>query len=198
MSLPDVIALHGFAQVGKDTTAVLLREHGYVRVAFADPIRDMLSDANPLVTVKNGDRIYLDELVRTVGWDEAKILFPEVRTMLQQFGMAARHHISEDVWADAANRLIQGHVRDGRRVVVTDLRFPNEVAMLLKSYRDRLLLVELLRPGVGPVNDHISDQGLPPELFDWALVNQGDLGDLRARIARMLEYSSDQRARLAG
>lgn len=189
MKLPDVIALHGFAQTGKDTTAELLAKHGYARVAFADPIRDMLAESNPLVTVKNGDKIYLDELIRTVGWDEAKVLFPEVRELLQNFGMAGRHHLGRDVWANAANRRIRRHLAAGWRVVVTDLRFDNEATILQQSYDARLLLAEVIRPGVGPVNGHISDQGLPRELFDWALVNDGTLEDLARRVEQMLRLS---------
>lgn len=194
MSLPKVIALHGYARTGKDATADLLANRRYRRVAFADPIRDVLYETNPLVTVKNGDRIFIRELVDRVGWDEAKVLFPEVRQLLQGFGMACRHHIGPDVWVNTANRGIQDILAAGYGVVVTDLRFRNEAAILQETYEDQVVLVNVVRPGVGPVNNHVSDQGLPRELFDWTIVNDGTLGNLNNKIGRMLEYFSVQRA----
>ena len=45
-----VIGLSGYASSGKDTVAqFLIEEHGFEKIAFADPIRNMLLAMNPIV-----------------------------------------------------------------------------------------------------------------------------------------------------
>ena len=49
-----IIGLTGYAQSGKDSVAdILVKNYGYTRIAFADPIRKLLYETNP--AVKDGD-----------------------------------------------------------------------------------------------------------------------------------------------
>jgi len=50
-----IIGLSGYAQSGKDTVANYLSEYGFTRLAFADPIRKLLYQMNPIV--KEGYRV---------------------------------------------------------------------------------------------------------------------------------------------
>jgi dephospho-CoA kinase len=60
-----IIGLTGYARTGKDTVAsVLVKDFGFERIAFADPIRELLYELNPKV---NG--IYLREMVEEHGWE---------------------------------------------------------------------------------------------------------------------------------
>jgi len=92
-----IIGLSGYAQSGKDTVAdVLVKEYGFERVTFADPIRKILYAIDPKI---NGNSLV--ELVDDYGWDIAK-KNPEVREMLQHLGYSARVHIYQDIWIMAA------------------------------------------------------------------------------------------------
>jgi dephospho-CoA kinase len=45
-----VIGLTGYAQTGKDTVGeILVRDHGFKRVAFADAVRECVYALNPLI-----------------------------------------------------------------------------------------------------------------------------------------------------
>lgn len=77
-----IIGLSGFAQSGKDSIGQwLVAKRGFVRVAFADAVRDGLSALNPLVMItreesKNFDNLFgvirLKNLVDRFGYEHAK------------------------------------------------------------------------------------------------------------------------------
>ena len=72
-----IIGLTGFARSGKDSVAkVLVDQYGFTRVAFADKIRELLYEVNPIV---NDSNFTLQGVVNEFGWEDAKVLFPEVR-----------------------------------------------------------------------------------------------------------------------
>ena len=159
-----LVALAGFARSGKDTAARgLIEADGFERVAFADPIREALYRANPLLDTHTGTRVR--EFVDAEGWEWAKRKEPEVRRLLQEVGQAMREVAGEDVWVRAALKRAQ---ELDRPVVFTDTRHENE-AQAVRSLGGIVLRIE--RPGVGPVNDHVSDQGLPPYVVDRVIPN---------------------------
>src|SRR5690606_15518315 len=163
------IGLVGYAGCGKDTVAAHLVRHGFVRVAFADPVRDVLLSINPLVTT---DGLRLRDLVAAQGWDTAKRQFPEVRELLQGLGVGVRDALGESVWLDHALRRLEAIPGP---VVVTDVRFHNE-AYALRSRGFTLVWVR--RPGVGPVNSHVSETGIPVERADVVLNNDRGIPEL--------------------
>ena len=169
----NLIGLTGYAQSGKDTIAsILVEKYGYSRIAFADKIRDFLYGINPMVACSPTG--YLQDLVNLVGWDKAK-QEPQVRRLLQDLGISARDLISEDIWVNAA----LSSVSKDQRVVVTDVRFENEAAMI-KSMGGQLWRVK--RSGVGPVNDHVSESEMDGYKVDQIFVNNGTREELQALI----------------
>jgi hypothetical protein len=169
----NIIGLTGYAQSGKDTFAsILVEKYGYSRIAFADKIRDFLYGINPMVGCSPTG--YLQDLVNLVGWDKAK-QEPQVRRLLQDLGISARDLISEDIWVTAA----LSSVSKDQRVVITDVRFENEAAMI-KSMGGQLWRIK--RSGVGPVNDHVSESEMDGYRVDQIFVNNGTLEELQALI----------------
>lgn len=171
------LGLLGYAGSGKDTVAAHLVRHGFARVAFADPVRDVLLGINPLVT---RDGLRLRDLVTAHGWDTAKRQFSEVRELLQGLGAGVRDSLGEQVWLDHALQRL-----DTLRgpVVVTDVRFHNEAHAL----RNRgFTLVWVRRPGVGPANSHVSETSIPVERADVVLTNDGSIQELHAAVDALL------------
>jgi cytidylate kinase len=163
-----IIGLTGYAQSGKDSVARTLVEHyGFTRLAFADKIREMLYYLNPLV--KDGFR--LQGVVDAYGWDQAKVLFPEVRKSLQELGVSARYHLGPDVWVHA----VLDQMTDKIDYVITDVRFENEATMIKKAQGE---LWRVKRPGVSAVNNHVSESELDGYKVDKILSNGGTLEEL--------------------
>lgn len=175
-----LIGLTGYAQSGKDTVANLLVEnYGYTRIAFADPIRELLYRLNP-ETMSAAGSLRLQSLVDDYGWDVAKQV-PEVRRLLQELGVGARKIIDESVWVTTA---LRAHAGD--KVVFTDVRFENE-AVIIKLMGGQIWRVKRL--GVSAVNDHISESELDGYKVDQIFVNNGSVDDLKMLLdTRMRAY----------
>lgn len=169
------IGLTGFPGSGKNALAdVLVAEHGFTSIAFADPIREALLGLDPIVDVEKYDRQMvllpyqpLSWLVENYGWDEAKRSYPDVRRLLQNMGTEAIRALDPDFWVRIA---MQKATQADGPVVFTDTRFQNEVDSIR---RQGGILVRVERPGFGPVNDHISESDLAHEKAELVVLNVG-------------------------
>ena len=171
-----IIGLSGYAQSGKDTVAeYLVKERGFTRVAFADPIREFLLELNPIL--ENG--LHLTSVVDEFGWELAKKK-EEVRRLLQATGVAARKHVDQDLWVIAAMRKMDEGVKD---YVITDVRFQNE-GVMIKQAGGQLWRIE--RIGVGPVNEHVSEHDLDNWEFDAYIHNNATIEDLEFAVKTRL------------
>ena len=171
-----IIGLSGYAQSGKDTVAeYLVKERGFTRVAFADPIREFLLELNPIL--ENG--LHLTSVVDEFGWELAKKK-EEVRRLLQATGVAARKHVDQDLWVIAAMRKMDEGVKD---YVITDVRFQNE-GVMIKQAGGQLWRIE--RIGVGPVNEHVSEHDLDNWEFDDFIHNNSTIEDLEFAVKTRL------------
>jgi len=167
-----LIGVSGRKRHGKDTFAArLVEHHGFTRVAFADPMREMALTLDPIIS--EGWR--LSELVEAFGWEEAKAN-PEVRRTLQRLGTeAGRGVLGESIWVDTAMR----HARHlGGHIVFTDCRFPNEAQAVRAAGG---LVVRVSRPGfVDDGDTHSSESALDNYPFDHIVLNDGTIEDLHA------------------
>ena len=172
-----IIGFNGYARSGKDSAArVLIEDYGFKRIEFADKIRAVLWDLNPLID----EGFPLQEAVEMYGWDDAKVAFPEIRRLLQELGVSARDCLHQDVWVNAALKDI---VKD-EDYVVTDVRFVNEVAAL-RSLNAKFALIH--RPGVTAVNSHISEYALKDFTPDYVIDNSGSLEALNLKVKDFLK-----------
>jgi len=175
---PSVIGLTGYAQSGKDTVAdILVNKYGYKRLAFADKIREVLYEINPMVGCSPTG--YLQDLVNLVGWDKAK-QEPQVRRLLQDLGVAARDLLYTNIWVTTAF----SNVSPGELVVITDVRFENE-ASIVKTMGGQIWRVK--RTGFGPVNDHVSESELDGYKVDQIFLNNGTVEDLEKLVTSRMD-----------
>ena len=176
-----IIGLTGYAQSGKDTVAsILVENYGYQRVAFADPIRDLLYATNPIL--KEGYRV--KGLVDVYGWDRVKVDYPEARRLLQDLGVGARKTFGDMFWVKQALR----QVNPEGNYVITDVRYPNEAKAIREYGSSQIWRVRRL--GVDPVNSHESESAMDGEKVDQIFVNNGTIDDLNSLInTRMRAYA---------
>lgn len=191
-----IIGLAGFARTGKDTVGkMLIENHNFTRISFASPVYKGLYDFNPVVATKifyhrtelgnspEAIKIRLQEIVDSIGWERAKVEYEEIRTLLQRYGTEAGRNIhGQDCWVKLACEKIKAE--PNVNFVVTDVRFPNEV-QALKALG--AVLVQVTRKGVTSVNNHISDKGLPDEMFNHFIRNNGTLEDLKLRVNELIQ-----------
>lgn len=176
-----LIGLSGYAQSGKDTVgSILVENHGFTRVSFADKLRECLYALNPLVGCSTGylkpdETAPVQHFVDKFGWEWTKANTGS-RELLQRLGTeVGRNILGENVWVDAA---LKGLDWNGS-YVVTDVRFPNEYDAITA----RLGAVwRIERPGTEPVNAHPSETALDDRVFDLYLHNEGSIEDLEVMV----------------
>ncbi|MEU5160451.1 hypothetical protein AB0G74_12680 [Streptomyces sp. NPDC020875] len=185
------VGLIGAAGSGKDTVGGrLIERFAFVRVAFADPVRALALDLDPIVCTMPGPYgpvpLRLSHIVRIEGWDRAKQR-REVRRTLQRVGQSLRDRDSE-VWVRPALDKIATADRWNLPIVVTDVRYRNEADAL----RARgALLVRIERPGdhdhqADPeARAHRSETELADYPTDATLTNSGSLAELYAAADRL-------------
>jgi len=188
----EIIGLSGFARSGKDEAArVLVEEYGFVRVAFADKLREVLYALNPIVDMGFDDflelqPVYVQEVIDAYGWDGYKETEygTEIRRLLQRLGTeAGRQALWDTIWIDSAF----AGLPDDAKVVVTDARFYNE----FDAVRDRGGVVwRIEREGVGPANGHASEmEAVDYPHFERTLRNDGTLEEYRTLIRKAYNES---------
>ena len=165
-----ILALSGTARSGKDTAAdYLVKNHGYVKMSFADPIREALYKLNPDIRDMTGLIYGFQQAVNLFGWEDMKTYFPSYRGLMQRMGTeVAREMFGQDFWVDVAMKRI-GNLEN---VVFADCRYPNE-ADAVRALGGRVWRIE--RDGVGPVNEHSSEHAMVGYKFDSQLDNSSGI-----------------------
>jgi hypothetical protein len=131
-----IISVTGFIGSGKDTVANYLTSfHGFKKESFAGSLKDAVSyifgwDR----TLLEGNTTYSREWREQVDpWWSERLGIPELtpRWVLQHWGTeVARNHFHDDIWiASLENKITQS--KDD--IVITDTRFPNELAAIKRA-----------------------------------------------------------------
>lgn len=195
--MAELYGLAGVARAGKDATAAFLEsELGFKRTYMSEPLERALLALDPLVPIPECLAISMNlmdpwpselgaaslmryrEIHARVGYDSSKEI-PEVRALLQRLGTeVGRDIISPTVWLDVAERRVAEWMAAGYDVVVTGIRFPNELEMIHRHNGE----VVWIERGLAPVNGHVSDHLLTRSDCDWTLANDGTLEDLRLNV----------------
>ena len=173
MSLPRLIGLYSPAPAsGKTTVADLLIEHQ--RVAFAAPLKRAVS-----------------RLIDELGMDGYYFVYEDKEAIIPELGVSARHMmqtlgtewgracIHPDFWVMIARAKTQRIMNDGGSVVIDDVRFPNEAAMVFELGGE---LWRIDRPGVSYDGSHESEGGLEDITPDRVIVNDGTIAQLKEKI----------------
>lgn len=151
---PLVVGICGAKAHGKDTAAqVLIDNYGFERVSFADGLRKTVCTA-----LRCNESYFLDP-------DKKEEIDPRTgksrRFWLQHIGTEGFRSLWEDVWVE----WWRAEVLSGRydRVVVTDLRFPNELAAIRRL--ENTLVLRITNPNK-PVNNDAHASELHYASFD--------------------------------
>lgn len=160
-----IIGLCGLAGAGKSEVAHALRHFApFKRIAFADPLKDMLAAIG-----FSHDQLY---------GGSKETLIPEIgrtpRFVMQELGTGwGRDTIGEDFWVRMWERKVCAAGCDAM-IVADDVRFPNEVAAI-KARGGEVWRVE--RPGLVAGN-HASEQ--QPLDVDRVIPNGSSLAELHS------------------
>ena len=187
---PHLIGLTGYAGSGKDTVRGLLGAHGYMGMAFADPIRRMLRKLFDQAGV-NYDYMDSRELKESI----IPQLGVSYRHLAQTLGTEWGRAVAPDLWLRIASGYINdtisfGELWDGGvpLFAISDVRFANEAQWV----RDRGGVVwRINRPQAAAVREHSSEEEVGRIQVDAEIDNSGSLDDLKRNVALALANTTD-------
>jgi dephospho-CoA kinase len=161
------IGFIGFAGAGKDTAALALTKRNWVRVAFADRLKD---------------------LAINFGWNGQKD--DRGRKLLQDLGMAARAY-NEQFWINSAAakiRQMESWWKVKPKCVWTDIRFENEAEFV----RNRGgIIIRIVKQNSNQSDFHESELNQLDIVADYLVVNSGTIEELHNKIYHIID-SHDQ------
>jgi hypothetical protein len=174
-----LIGITGLARSGKDEFSRTFVAHGFKRAAFANALKVTVA------YIANEDQpLYFDDVTKE---EFSEALGMTRRSALQKMGSAVRDTLGVDTWV---NRSIRGWIAQGRQpTVITDCRYPNEARAIRAEGG---IIVRIVRPGAGLQGEqaaHESEAGLPDDLVDIEIINDGTLGELAAEALKVVRLS---------
>ncbi len=184
-NIPHLIGLTGYAGSGKDTVRGLLAGHGYIGMAFAEPIRLMLRKLFDQAGVYYG---YMDS--RELKESIIPQLGVSYRHLAQTLGTEWGRAVAPDLWL----RIADGFIKDTNSAgelwsdgvplfVVSDVRLASEAQWV----HDRGGVVwRINRPQAAAVREHSTEAEVGLIHADIEIDNSGSLDVLKRNVALAL------------
>lgn len=207
-----IITFCGFAGSGKDTAADYLVDfHDFRRMSFAGPLKDAVS------SIFGWDRTMLEgrtQLARKQReqvdlWWAKRLGIPHLtpRWVLQNWGTEVlRNGFHQDIWIASLENKLRNNDRD---IVVTDARFPNEMASVraaggyvirIKRGNDPVWINDAHIVNSGPnhpeynkslskledLGIHYSERNWINERFDFTIENNNNIEDLFEKLENLI------------
>jgi hypothetical protein len=180
---PRIIGFSGRKYNGKDTAAKQLINDGYTPMSFAEPIKDV---AKMLFGFSENQVNGTQKEELDVRWNTTP------RAALQFIGTEVfREQIQKllpEIGADFWVKSLENRIPSNTNVVITDVRFPNEVAMI---HRLGGKVIRVRRALAENPDTHISEQHIDLLDADYDIDNNGTVEELHRtvkNIERSLEY----------
>jgi hypothetical protein len=208
---PQIIAIAGSIGSGKDTVAKYLADrYGYHRESFASSVKDTLSSVfgwprGLLDGITNDSRDFR-EIVDP--WWSERLNIPNFTPRYAMQHIATdlfRDHFNSEIWIYSLERRILDHIRRtkntgfGYKVVITDLRFENEFAMVKRLGAHTVRVMRGDQPPWWVMNPqqvsdkypdvHHSECGLSPvpnNEFNTVIRNDGTISEMYKEIDAMM------------
>jgi hypothetical protein len=189
-----IIGLCGLISSGKGTTAEhLMRQHDFIGVSFAETLKDAAAcifgwDRDMLEGSIMEARMAREE--KDEWWSERLGFDVSPRSMLQFMGTEVmRGNLHPEIWALATEKRILNF--DGPAdFVISDVRFPNEIAMIRRLYGKVWHIQRGPLPdwfGKNPEHIHASETAWNMLPVDATLYNNGRIDQLHGTIDVILD-----------
>jgi Deoxynucleotide monophosphate kinase len=193
-----VFGMSGRKRSGKDTSGErLVNEHGFVRIAFADSLKE----ACIAIFGFSREQVYGDDFKEVIDeyWEYSprevlqKVGTELFREVIPQDNVLPK--IGKDIWVRTVERKILNLAKQGhRRFVITDVRFPNELAFL-KDSEFNAFSIKVIRQSVMTETDpsqlHASEALIDGFNCDFEIENSGTVEDLFTGIDQIVSMTEE-------
>lgn len=168
------ILISGKAGSGKDTVA------GF--------IEDQLTDLKQTVLHTAYGDLVKHVCTKFFGWNGVKDEYG--RTLMQTIGTNVARKKDENFWVNATLNLVDMFSSYFDYVIISDVRFPNELTEVKNRYDD-VLYINVERPNLVSAltenqQKHESENSMDGVMPDYTIYNDGDLNDLRMSVIELV------------
>lgn len=175
----NIIGVTGRKYSGKDTVGkYFIKNYGFERLSLADPLKEACRH----IFGFTNDQLHGDkkEIVDTFWQVTPRKIFQYVGTDLLRNKFSEDFpSIGTDLWIKSLERKITNSLDNGTKVVVTDLRFQNEIDMIKKLGG---IVIRTNRNGLNRSNDfsntHESEINIDKFAVDFDIYNDGTIEEL--------------------
>ena len=180
-----LIGLAGRAGAGKDTVAGIIREEAALAgqrtavASFADPLYRAISAITGIPVAMLRDRTFKED---TIDW-----LGKSPRQLLQTLGTEwGRNMMGENFWVE----IFRNAAEQYDTVVVSDVRFPNEVDVITEDMGG--VVYRVVKANSGSNDQHLSEAGIDNLQVTGEVLNTAlSAGDFQDEIFRLFHAGSE-------
>lgn len=186
MSKEILIGLTGPAGCGKDTVALLCNRHGgFFRYSMAGPLKRGIETMFNLKPSIWEDRILKETDLPGIERSPRYL----AQTLGTEWG---RQLVHPDVWLLLMMKSWEAvRLSACPRMVISDIRFDNEAKKVLDLGGTVWKVVR----ETNPVEDHVSERGVSPNLITGRIMNNKSLDDLEARVEKWIHFVTKRYAK---
>lgn len=176
------IAISGKARSGKNTLAEQILEilgQDCKIFAFADPMKEIVMTMFP---ASNPEHLWGPSEFRSMLMPGTESSY---RDLLLELGALGRRYC-QNTWINATIAMVDKYLSDHNNVLISDVRFKNELRAIKES---GFYTIRIVRPGNPYSLDDISEKDLddvPDTDFDFVLINDGSLEELSNKTRDLL------------
>ena len=179
-----IVGLCGPAGCGKNSVAEILRtKHGWIEFGFADPVYAAVASILRVDVAWLRDRGNKEKPIDWLGKSPRELL----QTLGTEWG---RNTIRDDIWVQIAMRQAQAalkYLRGAGGVAITDVRFANEAAAIHEAGGVIWRVSRRQSCLTDAAASHSSEAGIPADMIDDVLDNNGSLTALRSTVDAALK-----------
>ena len=166
---PKIIGLTGLAQSGKSTISnYLVANYGYKRVRFAEGLKNMLKVIGLTEAHVDGDQKEVP--LKLFGGNTAR---RAMQTLGTEWGRSLCQDIWVNIWEQAILKYLENN--ENNKVVVDDVRFPNELERVVKLGGK---VIRVIRIGQVSTSTHPSETALNNIELPTIIAESGDMDKL--------------------
>jgi hypothetical protein len=186
--MKHIILFTGYARSGKDTSADFLSEYGFVKLAIASKLKQIINVMFNInceeIEKQDKQNIPMDELNgltlrQTKQLIGTELLQHNLSTIMPNLGR--NYHIKQLV--DYINKSIM------KRICICDLRFPHELDYINKHIIDaKIITIRIIRPSLNTnteIYKHSSENSINEIKTDLTIINE-DLQKLKLDVINVL------------
>lgn len=185
MTLPALVSFSGFPGAGKDTAADLLVTRArYAKTYMMKPLEQAMLFVNPwIVDSKAGTVERFADLHASLGFDNAKNYFEEVRRLLEVGSEFGQSLLGQDIWTSRVFEEVQALQASGKSVALSGVTTPEERDLVTDAGGITVWVErEIARPTTSLITPEdcdivVENNGTPKELYIKLIIAFEEFGE---------------------